>query len=142
MLVSDVKCTLFKAHLVSVVFSGLNVALCPAMEVVFEFCLHRISLADGRRPWLSSPGLCIAHGGVSRAPDPFGAEDRRALLRRVHIAWLDEFYGSLVFGVPSWMSLTVVSVSLSSIMDQSYGCVCFRVLSWISLTVLCLRVLS
>ena len=96
------------------------------MQVVYEFCLNRISLASGRRPWLSSPGLCIAHGGVSRALDPLGAEDRRALLCRVHSAWLDEFYGSRVFGVPSWMSLTVLSVSLSSIMDQSYGCVFSR----------------
>ena len=97
MLVSDVNCTLFIAHLVSVVFSWLNVALCPAMEVVYEFCLHRISLAGGRRSWLSSPGLCISHGGVSRAPDPLGAEDRRALLCRVHIAWLDEFCGLVGF---------------------------------------------
>ena len=98
MLAPDVKCTLFDGHLVSVVFSGSNVALCPAMQAVYEFCSNGISSAGGRRPWLSSPRLCIAHGGVSRAPDPLGAEDRRALLRRVHIAWLDEFYGSRVFG--------------------------------------------
>ena len=111
MLVSDVKCTLFDGHLVSVVFSGSNVALCPAMEVVYEFCLHRISLAGGRRSWLSSPGLCISHGGVSRAPDPLGAEDRRALLCRVHIAWLDESYGFACV----W----------SSVVDESYGFVGF-----------------
>ena len=84
---------------------------CPALQVVYEFCLNRISFAGGRRPWLSSPGLCIVHGGVSRTSDLLDAENRRVLLCWVHIAWLDDFYNARVFGVPSSMSLTVLSLS-------------------------------
>ena len=114
---ADVKRTLFDGHLVSVVFSASNLALCPAMQAVCGILLEQDFVSRlASCVAIVSRALYLSHVEASLS---FAGSLCSVLFTHV---WFNECCDLLVFGVPSSM--------------RSRFCRLLGVLSWMGLAVL------